>query len=171
MENYSERTALVARLADLETERNRLMRRARVLDQQRSKVEIAIAAATRELELRHRGLDGLEDTADQRFVASEYASDDIVKSTLAEACDYILRRADRALTVHQLLEVFEAAGRDVSGANAHRIVFATLRRNRGRFVRVAAGRFALALTAATLHEADDPEAQMERDLIGQLVVD
>jgi hypothetical protein len=145
---------LIARLADLELEHKRLIRRAKVLELRRSNVEIALAAARRELDLWRRGREGDADATDHRFVAEDYASGEIVKRTVAEACDYTLRRANRPLTVHQILEVFDAAGREVSGPNAHRIVYAALRRNQGRFTRVGSGRFALA-GASTNFEGPD----------------
>ena len=81
------------------------------------------------------------DTGDHRFAAADYASEEIATSTVAEASDHILRRAGRPLTIHQLLEVFEASGRNVGGVNAHRVVYAALRRNAGRFTRLGPGLF------------------------------
>lgn len=139
-----------------------------MLELRRSNVEIALAAARREVDLWRRGYEGGADTIDPRFVAEDYGSAEIVKCTLAEACDYTLRRANRPLTVHQILEVFDAAGREVSSPNAHRIVYAMLRRNQGRFTRVGAGRFALARASTYFDSPDEMSTNRESGLEGHL---
>ena len=99
-------------------------------------------AITYQLGLGRAGVAGHDaGTNDHRFAPADYASEEIATSTVAEASDHILRRAGRPLTIHQLLEVFEASGRNVAGVNAHRVVYAALRRNAGRFTRLGPGLF------------------------------
>jgi hypothetical protein len=136
--------ALADRLERLDEAYRKLVRRARSLERRRQQMEEDRAVVARELARRRAGL-GYDSAATARhFVAADYASVEVARSTIAEACDYILRRAGRPLTVHQLLEVFDESGRGPHGANAHRVVYAALRRNRRRFTRVRPGTFDLA---------------------------
>jgi hypothetical protein len=107
-------------------------------------MEAERAALARELEWRRAALGYDSSAPDRHFVAADYASVEVARTTIAEACDRVLRRAGRPLTVHQFLEVFEASGRGAEGPNAHRVVYAALCRNRRRFSRVGPGTFDLA---------------------------
>jgi len=129
--------ALLSRLERLDEECKRLTRRAKALERQRTSVEVEMIAITHQLDLgRAEGAGHDAGIGDHRFAPADYASEEIAASTVAEASDHILRRAGRPLTIHQLLEVFEASGRNVGGVNAHRVVYAALRRNAGRFTRL-----------------------------------
>jgi hypothetical protein len=131
--------ALLIDLSRLHKEYKRLARRAKALERQRIQIEIAVSATTRELEV--------HGVAPETIVGLTSAVDGPLEKTaglsIAETCDQALRRAGQPLTVHQLLDVLETSGKDMSGTNAHRVVYAALCRNPKRFRRIGPGLFDL----------------------------
>jgi hypothetical protein len=138
-EQGADASDLLIDLGRLRKEEKRLARRAKALELRRIQIEIAIAATTRELEV--RGV--VPDSLLWLTAVVDGPLKNAAGLSITETCDQALRRAGQPLTVHQLLEVLEASGKDMSGLNAHRVIYAALRRNPRRFRRVGPGLFDL----------------------------